>query len=536
MNCYRPRYIRNSVLPENRTGFDKSYIKVSCGQCPACRKRRSNDWFFRSYWEYVLGDYKSAFFVSLDFDNEHLPTYHCKPCFDSELMKSFLKRLRSKVPQFRMLYTSEYGGFLRRPHYHMIALFRDSISKDFFFSQIRDAWTYGSHEDVTQLDSVGDSIIKAIQYVTDYVTKDVTFDLDIYERDFPKRYSSCIHPSVNWGLSALEECKITYEDIRDRKPISLPIGKNGKLVDFDIPRYYEQKLFYDTTFYSSLLRTVWKKNEDGINASIFRHNGRYVYFIKQFFASRNCNPGSLVRDRFKKLFPKSPYCIMPYRDIVLDAMSDFHHFKDFVWNRDFFKRLTPTKDFEDLIFKLDIKLDGSCYNEFYNTFIEIPGMRRFHEACVFFEFYQLSLANSSDIVESYELQEAAKKRAYSKIFHDPKKARYLAAKNFDFTSLKSTSFSDAIGSIDISVHRSGSKLSIYQRLLRSNPFVLPPFLGRDNWFNRYQYNMLCKDITRKRRKFYGYPSLAEQHEFAQDISFECGYDDRDYYIYSTVPF
>ena len=124
MNCYRPRYICNSVLPENRTGFDKAYIKVSCGQCPACRKRRSNDWFFRSYWEYVLGHYNSAFFVSLDFDNEHLPIYKGKPCFDSELMKSFLKRLRSKVPQFRMLYTSEYGGFLRRPHYHMIVLFR----------------------------------------------------------------------------------------------------------------------------------------------------------------------------------------------------------------------------------------------------------------------------------------------------------------------------------------------------------------------------------------------------------------------------
>lgn len=536
MNCYRPRYIKNPVLPESRNGFDKAYIKTSCGRCPACRKRKSRDWFFRTYFEYLLGNYKSAFFVSLDFDDDHLPKFNGKPCFDSELMKSFLKRLRTKVPLFRMLYVTEYGGFLHRPHYHMLCFFTDYLSKVDFFSAVQDSWYYGKHQDIQDLQSIGDSVLKAIQYITDYVNKDISFDLDKYESDFPRRYGSCIHPSVNWGLSALEECKFTLEDVRDRNPIALPVGKNGKDVLFDIPRYYEMKLFYDTKYYSSLLRTVWLKNQDGIDAAVFRHNGRYVYFIKQFFASRFSSPGSLVRNRFKKLFPNSPYCFMPYKDIVLDAMSDYQHFKEFIWHRDFFKRFEYSKDFPDSIFKLDIKSDGSCFNSFYGTFVEIPGMRRFNEACVFFEFYQLSLAESSDVVESYVLREAAKSRALAKIRRDPRKARYLAAKGFEFSSLKYKPFYESLDDFKVDLHNFSKPLSSYQRLRFRNPFALPPFLGKVNWYNCYQYGKICNYINRKRKDYYGYPSLHQLHEYAQEVRYEFGYDDRDYYIYGNVPF
>lgn len=126
--CYDKLFIKNKVYPRNRCGFDRPYLEVPCSSCPSCRKQRANDWFVRTYFELKYSTFPYVYFLTLDFDNEHLPRYRNVPCFDTEVMKHFFYRLRGYIGAFRYFYVTEYGGFLRRPHYHVI-LFTDFPGK-----------------------------------------------------------------------------------------------------------------------------------------------------------------------------------------------------------------------------------------------------------------------------------------------------------------------------------------------------------------------------------------------------------------------
>ena len=200
--CYCKKKLKNRVLPEHLTGFDKIYIKAPCGTCPSCRKVKSNDWVVRSYFEF-LGNHSQAFFLSLDFDNEHLPTYKGTPCFDSEIMKHFLMRLRYYLGKFRYLYATDYGGLLKRPHYHLILLPVRPYNIADVVKAVSSSWICGSHSNIEQVQSVNNDKIKAIKYVAGYTTKDISFQLSDDNRDMPSRFRPRVQASKGFGLRAL---------------------------------------------------------------------------------------------------------------------------------------------------------------------------------------------------------------------------------------------------------------------------------------------------------------------------------------------
>lgn len=69
--------------------------KVRCGKCPSCTLERASDWAARLSHELVTS--KSAAFVTLTYDEEHLPEYGT---LETQDLINFCKRLRESVGPF----------------------------------------------------------------------------------------------------------------------------------------------------------------------------------------------------------------------------------------------------------------------------------------------------------------------------------------------------------------------------------------------------------------------------------------------------
>lgn len=69
--------------------------KVRCGKCPSCTLERASDWACRLSHELVTS--KSAAFVTLTYDDEHLPP---GGGLETKDLIGFCKRLREAVGPF----------------------------------------------------------------------------------------------------------------------------------------------------------------------------------------------------------------------------------------------------------------------------------------------------------------------------------------------------------------------------------------------------------------------------------------------------
>lgn len=97
-------------------------MDVPCGSCLGCRKDKALEWKIRNCLE--LQDHKEVYFVTLTYDDCHLPT-SCsgEPVLCKKDVQLFLKRLRKYTDlPYRYFYCGEYGSEdnTARPHYHMI--------------------------------------------------------------------------------------------------------------------------------------------------------------------------------------------------------------------------------------------------------------------------------------------------------------------------------------------------------------------------------------------------------------------------------
>lgn len=94
-----------------------SYIEVPCGKCLECRIQRTRQWADRCVLE--AKKYKDNYFVTLTYDDNHLPEKNSLRPKDLQL---FMKRLRKKFPQskIRFFACGEYGDISWRPHYHIL--------------------------------------------------------------------------------------------------------------------------------------------------------------------------------------------------------------------------------------------------------------------------------------------------------------------------------------------------------------------------------------------------------------------------------
>ena len=93
--------------------FGHELMLLPCGSCPSCLMKRRKEWAVRCEME--AREYKDNCFVTLTYDDEHLPDKLVKKDF-----QRFIKSLRNEGFTIRYFGCGEYGSKTGRPHYHVI--------------------------------------------------------------------------------------------------------------------------------------------------------------------------------------------------------------------------------------------------------------------------------------------------------------------------------------------------------------------------------------------------------------------------------
>lgn len=220
MQCLTPVTIRNPQFMSDHSNSKTFFLNVPCGHCAACLANRANQWTFRI--EKELDVSSSAYFVTLTYDDEHLPFNEPDGVMSVSRrdVQLFFKRLR-KTTKNRLKYflTSEYGELFGRPHYHLILF---NYDKDPV--HLESCWRNG----FVKFGTVTPGSIR-------YVTKYFVTPQEVIPKGALKPFSLC---SKGIGLSYLSPSMVSYIESHIDCPYLL--DSDGRKVSF--PRYFRKKL------------------------------------------------------------------------------------------------------------------------------------------------------------------------------------------------------------------------------------------------------------------------------------------------------
>lgn len=143
---------RSMVFSPQSGVMEKVQAQVPCGTCIGCKLERARGWAVRCMHEAQLHDSNS--FVTLTYDDKHVPRIDGIPTLRPEDMVKFLKRLRKQFP-VRFFQCGEYGANTLRPHHHALLFgvwFPDRVrygygsdgeSPVFSSKRLDELWGYG---------------------------------------------------------------------------------------------------------------------------------------------------------------------------------------------------------------------------------------------------------------------------------------------------------------------------------------------------------------------------------------------------------
>lgn len=267
-SCLSPIQIRNPNYEKkpNQT----LYLNIPCGKCAACVERKQKEWFIRLKQEEV--DSNSIWFVTLTYNNDHLPS---DLCVNKEDFQKFWDRFRKNFPprSFKYFCVSEYGLEQEghRPHYHFILFVKppENLKYKDIYEYVEKSWQSG-------FISVSRATDARLKYVTGYCINklftppDRTPVFNLISKGIGKRY--------------LEK----YKDFHcDETRFYVPYYGSK----FPMPRYYKDKLFSDETkqkhckkMESESLEREQKKLEE--LGGDFGEYQRIAYYQRADFARR----------------------------------------------------------------------------------------------------------------------------------------------------------------------------------------------------------------------------------------------------------
>lgn len=406
-NCLNPIRIQNKYTGEFQT--------VSCGKCSQCLNIKSFNYKKSCETEGLSHRYK--FFVTLSYDEQHLPSVHFETTFKrhglwygkliddckrsdtygqsvgsckfsdyqsilkkrynpfkkyqspvsyaltSDLQK-YIKRVRRKISKvsgekIRYFAVSDYGGKFLRAHFHLLFYFDDPKTFEIFREVTIEKWKFG---DVDSQATEGDST----SYVSSYVTGSSLTSRLLQLPHFKVR-------SFHSNRLGLEVLKL-HRDVIYKQPSVLFDGYctscNGKVFEFyptpSLFRLLFPKIYGFGRFPSRSLYTLYRSFYDfgkGSNISFDQYLEKFLTFYNHPFES------DLVLS--KEFFNFSEDFYLGYlsdRDIdrirVIYTVSK--HFFKFVCDGQeslLYKRFCMIRDFYDDygLFKL---------NKFYQTLEE----------------------------------------------------------------------------------------------------------------------------------------------------------------------
>lgn len=173
-----------------------SRLKIPCGRCIGCRLERSRQWANRCMLE--LQYHESSYFVTLTYDDEHVPvTYYAEDdlgtarggfTLRSRDLQLFMKRLRKAHPNDRIRFFAcgEYGSTTYRPHYHAI-IFGLTLDDLRFYKRSPQNYDYFISDSLAKCWGLGYAVVGAVTwetcaYTARYIMKKALGDeAEVYE-------------------------------------------------------------------------------------------------------------------------------------------------------------------------------------------------------------------------------------------------------------------------------------------------------------------------------------------------------------------
>lgn len=254
------------VLKEGTIGKNgKQYyddVKVGCGYCLLCRKRKLQEWSFRLQQEEKIST--SSHFVTLTYNTKSVPiTNSGFMTLEKTHLQKYFKRLRKRSKNTLKYYAvGEYGTQNKRPHYHIILF--NSNEYD-----IRSAW-YLDNEEIGDV-HIGKVSEASIAYTLKYVSKKQEYIPNWKDINPPFKLSS-----TNMGLNYLTEEMKQYHknDIRRNYVMNGPIK-------VPLSRYYRERIYDDQekAEQAQIIQKVIREKRADIKKSI--GNKDYDLYIRE---------------------------------------------------------------------------------------------------------------------------------------------------------------------------------------------------------------------------------------------------------------
>lgn len=272
------------------------FILLPCGKCLSCRMSAARDWAFRCECE--LATSGSAYFLTLTYDDSHLPFVNGVPSLEKRHYQLFLKRLRKSLDGQRISYfgCGEYGSRSSRPHYHFI-IFGDVPSDLSVWSRtpkgsllyrspsLEKLWV-DDDEKSLGFSSVGVCNPQTIDYVCRYSLKKISQDVSAFP--VPPFTASSRRPAL--GLKWWESFGHSLIRFRaDGSCFGSSCVFRGR--EIPIPRYFLKKLFQDSSFSDEKLSSLIHFR----NASLLQSTSET---LPDLLSSRSSDLADLSVDRF----------------------------------------------------------------------------------------------------------------------------------------------------------------------------------------------------------------------------------------------
>lgn len=245
----------SSNTPVQSINFsDPRVIMLPCGQCHACRIKRSRDWAIRCVHE--AAQWPCNCFITLTYDPLFLPHYPDKtgllhPTLYKRDFTLFMKRLRKEHgDNIRFFMCGEYGSRGGRPHYHACLFNFDFIDKTFWrlkdgiklyrSASLERLWPFG-------FTTIGDVTYDSAAYCARYIVKKITGSSASkhYGVRTPEFTNCSRRPGIASGFFKRFQSDVFPKDF---------VTLRGK--KFNPPRYYDK--IYDSFHHEDMLQI---KNE-----------------------------------------------------------------------------------------------------------------------------------------------------------------------------------------------------------------------------------------------------------------------------------
>lgn len=227
------------IVTEDGRVFLSDPVMQPCGKCVGCRMADSKEWKIRNCLEMLYHEH--VYFVTLTYDDEHLPKTIDKPTFVKSF-QDFMKRWRftlgEKVTYFGCF---EFGEHTMRPHFHLILYcgIPDllSVGRNMFESHVlAEAWKNG----FTLIEMVTPG---SISYVCGYVEKKQK-DPNWSKYPFPPFRLASKSPAI--GFRYLEDHRALFGfDSHVYGKFSDSFGYNHSTIPVSFKRKLKEEEYYE---------------------------------------------------------------------------------------------------------------------------------------------------------------------------------------------------------------------------------------------------------------------------------------------------